>query len=69
MVAREPLSVLRLERTDVRDSTVVVLIYSKGNGDLDLELVASEGENAWSSTSASHRRSNITGFIKRVVNA
>lgn len=51
MAAREPLSVLRLKRTDVKDSIVVVLIYSKGRNALDLELVASEGENAWGATS------------------
>ena len=44
------MSVLRLRRTDQKDAIVVVLIYSKGHNPLDLELVASEGENAWGAT-------------------
>jgi hypothetical protein len=59
MLEDEPSGVLRVERSDVRGSFVVVHVYSKGSNLLDLELVASEGQSAWGGTSKLYPAINI----------
>jgi hypothetical protein len=51
MAEEEPSGVLRLKRMEDPDSFVVVHVYSRGRNALDLELVASEGQSAWGTTS------------------
>ena len=53
-MTRTPVSVLRPARMDGEEGECIVLIYSRGQNAMDLELIASEGESAWSTTSRWH---------------